>query len=89
MGLLRYIFIDRRVILDYVKRDAGHFGLYLRDSKTLEKSHCLLLSLFAICLPWISQSYRFLRDPRPSRDAELDLWPSVWIWGGGMAVSGF
>ena len=48
LELLRYIFIDRRVILDYVKRDAAHFCRYLRDPRLRKKRRGAFLSLFTV-----------------------------------------
>ena len=48
LGLLRYNFVDRRVILDYVKRDAAHFCRYLRDSRLRKKRRGAFLSLFTV-----------------------------------------
>ena len=48
LGLLRYNFVDRRVILDYVKRDAAHFCRYLRDPRLRKKRRGAFLSLFTV-----------------------------------------
>ena len=48
LELSRYIFIDRRVILDYVKRDAAHFCRYLRDPRLRKKRRGAFLSLFTV-----------------------------------------
>ena len=48
LRLLRYNFVDRRVILDYVKRDAAHFCRYLRDPRLRKKRRGAFLSLFTV-----------------------------------------
>ena len=47
-GLLMSNFVDRRVTLDYVKRDAAHFCRYLRDPRLRKKRRGAFLSLFTV-----------------------------------------